>query len=97
MDALGAERTAVVGNSAGGLIALRMALAEPERVTALGVVASAGLGRKASPALRSPSLPGHGRMAAAWGRRRPGGAQWALGRSALVFALIGRALRRVRG
>ena len=86
MDALGAERTAVVGNSAGGLIALRMALAEPERVTALGVVAGAGLGRKVSPALRSLSLPGYGRMAVAWGRRRPGAAQRALGRSALVFA-----------
>lgn len=86
MDALGAERAAVVGNSAGGLIALRLALAEPERVTALGVVAGAGLGRKVSPALRSLSLPGYGRMAVAWGRRRPGAAQRALGRSALVFA-----------
>src|SRR5918912_3463039 len=86
LDALGAERAAVVGNSAGGLAGLRFALSEPERVTTLGLVASAGLGRKVSPALRSLSLPGYGRMAVAWGRRRPGAAQRALGRSALVFA-----------
>ena len=86
LDALGAERAAVVGNSAGALAGLRFALSEPERVTALGLVASAGLGRKVSPALRSLSLPGYGRMAVAWGRRRPGAAQRALGRSALLFA-----------
>jgi pimeloyl-ACP methyl ester carboxylesterase len=86
LDALGAERAAVVGNSAGGLAGLRFALSEPERVTALGLVASAGLGRKVSPALRSLSLPGYGGMAVTWGRRRPGAAQRALGRSALLFA-----------
>jgi pimeloyl-ACP methyl ester carboxylesterase len=86
LDTLGVERAAVVGNSLGGLAGLRFALSEPERVTALGLVASAGLGRKVSPALRSLSLPGYGRMAIAWGRRRPGAAQRALGRSALVFA-----------
>jgi pimeloyl-ACP methyl ester carboxylesterase len=86
LDALGVERAAVVGNSAGGLAGLRFALSEPERVTALGLVAAAGLGRKVSPALRSLSLPGYGRMAVAWGARRPGAAQRALGRSALLFA-----------
>ena len=86
LDALGAERAAVVGNSAGGLAGLRFALSEPERVRALGLVASAGLGRKVSPALRSLSVPGYGRMAVSWGRRRPGAAQRALGRSALLFA-----------
>jgi pimeloyl-ACP methyl ester carboxylesterase len=86
LDALRVERAAVVGNSAGGLAGLRFALSEPERVTALGLVAGAGLGRKVSPALRSLSLPGYGRMAVAWGRRRPGAAQRALGRSALLFA-----------
>src|SRR5215207_7739594 len=86
LGTLGVERAAVVGNSLGGLAGLRFALSEPERVTALGLVASAGLGRKVSPALRSLSLPGYGGIAVAWGRRRPGAAQRALGRSALLFA-----------
>lgn len=86
LDALGVERAAVVGNSLGGLAGLRFVLSEPERVTALGLVAAAGLGRKVSPALRSLSLPGYGGLAVAWGARRPGAAQRALGRSALLFA-----------
>ena len=44
LDALEIERTAVVGNSLGGLVSLRLALSEPSRVSALGLVASAGLG-----------------------------------------------------
>src|ERR671929_1807161 len=52
LDALGADRAAVVGNSAGGLAGLRFALSEPERVRALGLVAGAGLGRRVNPALR---------------------------------------------
>lgn len=46
LDALGLERTALVGNSLGGLVALRLALSEPARVSALGLVSSAGLGRE---------------------------------------------------
>jgi len=61
LDALGAERAAVVGNSLGGLAGLRFALSEPERVTALGLVAGAGLGRKVSPALIAPCTIGDGR------------------------------------
>ena len=57
LDALGIERAAMVGNSLGGLVALRLTLADPARVTALGLVAGAGLGRRISPALRSLSLP----------------------------------------
>lgn len=86
LDALGVERAAVVGNSLGGLAGLRFALSEPGRVAALGLVAAAGMGRKVSPALRSLSLPGYGGLAVAWGARRPGAAQRALGRSALLFA-----------
>jgi pimeloyl-ACP methyl ester carboxylesterase len=93
MDALGIERAAVVGNSLGGLVALRLALSEPERVTALGLIAGAGLGRRVSPALRSLSLPGYGGLSAAWGKTRPGAAQRALGRAGLVFARPRRAPR----
>ena len=93
LDALGVERAAVVGNSLGGLAALRFALSEPERAAALGLVASAGLGRSVNPALRSLALPGCGGLAVAWGKTRPGAAQRVLGRSALVFSRPWRAPR----
>jgi pimeloyl-ACP methyl ester carboxylesterase len=86
LDVLGVDRAAVVGNSLGGLVGLRLALAEPERVMALGLVSSAGLGREVTYALRALTLPGYGKLAVAWGKRRPGAAQRALGRAALVFA-----------
>lgn len=41
MDALGFERFAVTGSSYGGLVAARMALQAPERVTHLGIIGSA--------------------------------------------------------
>jgi pimeloyl-ACP methyl ester carboxylesterase len=86
LDALEVERAAVVGNSLGGLVSLRLALSEPSRVSALGLVASAGLGREVTYALRSLALPGNGKLAVAWGKRPPGAAQRALGRSTLLFA-----------
>jgi 2-hydroxy-6-oxonona-2,4-dienedioate hydrolase len=93
VDALGVDRATVVGNSLGGLAGLRFALAEPARVAALGLVDSAGLGRRVNPALRSLSLPGYGRLAVAWGKMRPGAAQRVLGRSALLFSRPWRAQR----
>ena len=51
LDALGVERAAVVGNSLGGLVGLRLALSDPERVAALGLVSSGGLGGEVSPTL----------------------------------------------
>ena len=86
MDALGTERAALVGNSLGGLVALRLALDDPGRVTALGLLASAGLGRRVTPALRALALPGYGKLAVAWGKRPPGAAQRTLGQAALLFA-----------
>ncbi len=86
LDALEIDRAVVVGNSLGGLVGLRLALAKPERVTALGLVSSAGLGREVTYALRSLALPGYGKLSVAWGKRRPGAAQRALGRAALAFA-----------
>lgn len=86
LDVLEIRSAAVVGNSLGGLVGLRLALAAPERVAALGLLAGAGLGRRVSPALRSLALPGYGGLAVAWGKRSPGAAQRALGRAALLFA-----------
>jgi pimeloyl-ACP methyl ester carboxylesterase len=86
LDALEVERAAVVGNSLGGLVGLRLALSEPSRVNALGLIASAGLGREVTYALRSLALPGNGKLAVAWGKRPPGAAQRALGRATLLFA-----------
>jgi 2-hydroxy-6-oxonona-2,4-dienedioate hydrolase len=86
LDSLEIERTAVVGSSLGGLVSLRLALSQPSRVSALGLVASAGLGRKVTYALRSLALPGNGKLAVAWGKRPPGAAQRALRRATLLFA-----------
>jgi pimeloyl-ACP methyl ester carboxylesterase len=86
LDAVGVDHAAVVGNSLGGLVGLRLALSEPERVTALGLVDSAGLGRKVAFSLRSLSVPGYGKLAVAWGKKRPGAAQRVLGRTALLFS-----------
>jgi pimeloyl-ACP methyl ester carboxylesterase len=86
LDALEVKHVAVIGHSLGGLVGLRLALSEPSRVNALGLVASAGLGREVTYALRSLALPGTGRLAVAWGKRPPGAAQRALGRSTLLFA-----------
>jgi pimeloyl-ACP methyl ester carboxylesterase len=86
LDALVIERAAMVGNSLGGLVALRLAFSEPARVTALVLVDSAGLGRAVSPALRSLALPGYGKLAVTWSKTPPGALQRALGRAMLLFA-----------
>src|SRR3712207_4334578 len=49
LDALGIEGAAMVGNSLGGLIALRFALSNPARVADLVLIDSAGLGRAVNP------------------------------------------------
>ncbi|HEX5402513.1 MAG TPA: alpha/beta hydrolase [Pseudonocardiaceae bacterium] len=66
LDALGVERTVVLGHSWGAHLALQLALAEPERVTA--VVAVDGLG---------PSADGHSQAMAVELRNRlsPAGAE----------------------
>jgi pimeloyl-ACP methyl ester carboxylesterase len=86
LDALGITRAAMVGNSLGGLIALRLALSEPARVMALVLVDSAGLGRTVNPAFTSVNLPGLGVAAMPLWRTRVGAYQRAWGRTALLFA-----------
>jgi 4,5:9,10-diseco-3-hydroxy-5,9,17-trioxoandrosta-1(10),2-diene-4-oate hydrolase len=87
LDALALGRAAVVGNSLGGLIALRLALSEPARVSALGLIDSAGLGREVSSALRWPVLTGYGEAAIALSKTPLGATQRAWGRIPLLFAL----------
>jgi len=57
LDAMGAGRASVVGNSMGGLVALQLALDHPERVDRLVLVSSAGLGREVGFYLRLAALP----------------------------------------
>ena len=87
MDAVGVERASVVGNSLGGLVALRFALSRPERVDVLGLSDSGGLGQDVTPALASTTVPGLGEAAASWAKTPVGAAQRSLGRAALLFAL----------
>lgn len=79
------EEVAVVGNSLGGLVALRFAFANRERVGALGLVASVGLGVEVSPLLQLPTLPGLGEVGALWTQNPLGMAHLLVARAALVF------------
>src|SRR3712207_2906196 len=86
LGALGIARAAMVGNSLGGLIALRLALSEPARVMALVLVDSAGLGRTVNPAFTFANLPGPFEAAMPFWRTPVGAYQRAWGRTALLFA-----------
>jgi pimeloyl-ACP methyl ester carboxylesterase len=85
VNSLGIGRATYVGNSLGGLIALRLALSEPARVTALVLVASAGLGSAINPAFTSVNIPLLGEAAMPFWRTRAGAYQRAWGRTALLF------------
>jgi pimeloyl-ACP methyl ester carboxylesterase len=86
VDTLNIGRAVFVGNSLGGLIALRLALSEPARVIALVLVDSAGLGRAVNPAFMSVNVPGLGEAAMPFWRTSIGAYQRAWGRTALLFA-----------
>src|ERR687885_3070124 len=86
LDALEIGPATFVGNSFGGLIALRLALSEPARVTALVLVDSAGLGRAVNPAFTSVNVPGLSEAALPLWRTPVGAYQRAWGRTALLFA-----------
>jgi pimeloyl-ACP methyl ester carboxylesterase len=58
LDRLGIGRVTLVGHSLGGGIAMQFCYLFPDRVEALVLVASGGLGRSVSPLLRSATLPG---------------------------------------
>jgi pimeloyl-ACP methyl ester carboxylesterase len=86
VDALGIGRATFVGNSLGGLVAFRLALSEPTRVTALVLVDSAGLGSAVNPAFTSVNVPLLGEAAIPFWRTAVGAYQRAWGRTALLFA-----------
>src|SRR5215208_3315879 len=86
VDALGIGQATFVGNSLGGLIALRLALSEPARVRALVLVDSAGLGSAINPLFTSVNVPLLGEAAMPFWRTRVGAYQRAWGRTALLFA-----------
>src|SRR3712207_2241119 len=86
VDALEIGPATFVGNSLGGLIALRLALSKPARVTALVLVDSAGLGHAINPAFTSVNVPGLSEAAVPFWRTPVGAYQRAWGRTALLFA-----------
>jgi pimeloyl-ACP methyl ester carboxylesterase len=74
----------VVGHSAGGAIALRLALADPQRIRSLTLVDSAGLGSEVHPLLALDTLPVIGELAIMISRL-PGG-PW--GRTTMSTAML---------
>ena len=86
LDELGIEKAVLVGHSLGGLVAIRTALRASERVGALCLVATGGLGRYVHPAIAVQTLPGVGETAAAVSVTAPGSYQRAWGRALLLFA-----------
>ena len=86
MTKLNIDRAAVFGNSLGGFIALHLALMEPSRVTALGLVDSVGLGREVHPALIMIISPVLGDIASVSSKTSPGARLRAWLRAPLLFA-----------
>ena len=86
LTALQLEPAVLVGNSLGGLVALRLALTAPEKVAALILVDSAGLGRAVSPLLAQITLPGFGDVAIALTQNSLSAPVRVWARAALLFA-----------
>ncbi|MDZ8068517.1 MAG: alpha/beta hydrolase [Nostoc sp. DedQUE08] len=60
MDTIGVSNATVLGASAGGVIALKLALAFPKKVNKLVLIGSAGLGKAVGLGMRISSIPGIG-------------------------------------
>jgi pimeloyl-ACP methyl ester carboxylesterase len=76
----------VIGNSLGGLVALHLALSDPERISALVLSDSADLGRAVNLVQAALSSPGGGELATRWAKTPPGAAERAFRRGLLLFA-----------
>ena len=84
LAALGVGFLDLVGNSVGGSVALRLALANPAKVRTLTLVDSAGLGRDVNPLLALDTLPIIGELAIMISRM-PGGD---VGRTSMSTAML---------
>jgi len=84
LDTLAVGPLDLVGHSAGGAVALRLALADPARVRTLTLVDSAGLGRDVNPLLALDTLPVLGELAILVSRM-PGGN---VGRTTMSAAML---------
>jgi pimeloyl-ACP methyl ester carboxylesterase len=85
LDTLGIGSFDLVGHSAGGSIALHVALADPARVRTLTLVASSGLGRGVNPLIALDTLPGLGELAILLSRGPGGNLQRTLLAAAMLF------------
>ena len=86
LDILDVGPLDVVGNSVGGAVALRLALADPDRVRTLTLVDSAGLGREVHPLLALDTLPILGELAILLSRMPGGNLQRSSMSAAMLFA-----------
>ena len=86
VDAIGLPRACFAGNSIGGLVAMRLFLSAPARVSGLALIGSAGLGRAVSMTMRLLSLPGMRKFATVWFRTRLGARLWESLLTALLIA-----------
>jgi pimeloyl-ACP methyl ester carboxylesterase len=91
LDALGLDRCVIVGNSLGGLVAIRLALAQPDRFLSLILVDSSGLGRELHPMIALMSLPWVGELGIALAKSPFGPGQRAVLRMTQMFARYDRA------
>lgn len=62
MDAVNLDRASLIAGSVGGAIALKIALAHPDRVDKLVLIGIGGLGKKVAFPARLTSLPGVGEL-----------------------------------
>lgn len=86
LDTLGIGTVDLVGHSAGGSVALHLALHDPARVRTLTLVASSGLGRGVHPLIALDTLPGLGELAIMFSRLPGGNLQRTLMSAAMLFA-----------